>query len=103
VTTTAKAARVDEAEPLGKCWCCGAPNPPTNLIRLDEHREVALCLRCAHWLALCAKQRRDELQPSLAGRARDVLRAARRTVVDHGWQRRSIVGAALRWIGRHTP
>ena len=86
-----------------ECWCCGTPNPPSRLLQLNGHPEVEVCLECARYLALRAGERRDQLRPSLTGRLRDVLRAARGLVVGHGWQRLPIIGPVLRWIGRFTP
>jgi hypothetical protein len=42
---------LDEAEPQTDCWCCGSPNPASNLLRLNSHREVAVCLSCVDYLA----------------------------------------------------
>jgi hypothetical protein len=94
---------VDEAEPQTECWCCGTANPPSNLLRLNSHPEVAVCLSCADYLALRAGERRDKLRPTLSGRSRNVLRTARSAVVDHGWHRLPVIGPILRWIGRFTP
>ena len=96
-------AALDGTDEERECWCCGTPNPPTRLLQLNGHREVDVCLECARYLALRAGERADQLQPSLPGRLRDVLRAGRHIVVSHGWQRRPIIGAVLRWIGRFTP
>lgn len=86
-----------------ECWCCGTPNAPARLLQLNGHPEVGVCLECARYLALQAGERSDQLRPTSAGRVRDVLRAGRRLVVSHGWQRRPIIGPVLRWIGRFTP
>lgn len=103
MSATPTPAQVDEAEPHTDCWCCGTPNPPSNLLRLNNHPEVAVCLSCADYLALRANEQRDHLRPSPSGRGRDVLRAARRAVIDHGWHRLPVIGPVLRWIGRFTP
>jgi hypothetical protein len=100
---SAAAEPADRPEPTSRCWCCGTPNQETNLIRLNAHSEVAVCLPCADFLALRARERRDHRRPSLAGRGRDVLRAGRRTVVDHGWHRLPVVGPLLRRVGRYLP
>ena len=43
------AAEADAAQPL-ECWSCGAAYPDIDLIRLGNHREVGVRLRCAHFL-----------------------------------------------------
>jgi hypothetical protein len=103
MTSTSIPAAVGGTDEERECWCCGTPNPPTRLLQLNGNPEVDVCLECARYLALRAGERSDQLQPSLAGRLRDVPRASRRVVVSHGWQRLPIIGPALRWIGRFTP
>ncbi|ABL79522.1 MULTISPECIES: hypothetical protein [unclassified Nocardioides] len=103
MTSTSIPAAVGETEDERRCWCCGTPNPPARLLQLNDHPEVDLCLACASYLALRAGERRDQLRPSLTGRLRDVMRAGRRQVVDHGWHRLPIIGPVLRWVGRFTP
>jgi hypothetical protein len=100
---TANPAAADEAEPVGECWCCGTPNPPSMLVHLNKHREVTICLSCADYLARRAHERRDELRPSAGARVRDVLRGGRRVVMDHGWHRWPVIGPVLRWIDRWIP
>lgn len=85
------------------CWCCGEERPESALVHLGTHPEVAVCLDCADFLARRSGARRDELNPSVLGRVRDIPRAARRTVVAHGWQTGRVLGPALRWLGRHLP
>ena len=96
------AAQSDAAESID-CWCRGAAYPDADLIRLGNHREVGVCLRCAHFLHQQALAREDAQHPSAATRVRDVLRAARRTVMQRGWHQRPIVGRPLRWVGRRLP
>jgi hypothetical protein len=93
----------DFAEQLGECWCCGNGYPPSALLHLGTHPEVTVCIGCGDYLAQRARERRDELRPSLAGRGRDVLRSARRVVMDHGWHELPVVGPVLRRLGRYLP
>ena len=85
------------------CWCCGAPRPEEELVRLGDHPEVAVCLGCAHFLHQRARAREDELRPSPAGRARDLLRAGRQLVIRHGWHDRPVIGPLLRRLGTRLP
>ncbi len=100
---TADVFDIADAEPPGECWCCGRDRPMAELLGLNEHSEVAICLGCAEFLGRRAGARRDELHPSKVARARDVLRDGRRIVVEHGWQDRPVLGALLRKLGRHLP
>jgi hypothetical protein len=86
-----------------QCWCCGWWCPDERLVRLEDHREVGVCLRCAHFLHRQARQREDALRPSMAGRVRDGLRRGRQVVMDRGWHQRPVIGGPLRWLGRHLP
>jgi hypothetical protein len=101
-TTPAPATESDAAEPL-ECWCCGAAYHEPDLVRLGSHPEVAVCLACAHYLHLQAREREDARRRSLATRARDQLRAARQVVIRRGWHRHPVIGGPLRWLGRHLP
>jgi hypothetical protein len=101
--TAATAAQAEHEPPPGVCWCCGKEHPTTALVNLGSHPEVTVCLWCADFLARRADERRDRLRPSPAGRARDVLRAGRRSVMDHGWHTLPVVGPVLRWLGRYLP
>ena len=65
------------------CWCCGKRYAEPDVVRLGEHPEVAVCLGCAHFLHQRARAREDAARPSLATRARDVLRTARGLVIRH--------------------
>lgn len=100
---TAGSGNTNHPDPPAECWCCGTENATSNLVHLDNHSEVAVCLWCAEYLGRRADEQRDHLRPSAAGRARDVLRAGRRTVMDHGWQGLPVLGPGLRWLGRHLP
>jgi ribosome-binding protein aMBF1 (putative translation factor) len=85
------------------CWCCGRPKGEPDVVRLGDHPEVAVCLDCAHFLHRSARSREDELRPSPAGRARDVLRAARALVMRRGWQELPVIGPLLRRLGPRLP
>jgi hypothetical protein len=101
--TAATESRIERDPPPGECWCCGKVHPATALLNLGSRPEATVCLWCADFLARRADERRDHLRPSLAGRARGVLRAGRRTVMEHGWQTLPVVGPLLRWLGRYLP
>jgi hypothetical protein len=92
-------------EPAGRvlCWCCGQQQPESSVVRLGSHPEVAVCLRCAHFLHQQARGREDALRTSPAGRVRDGLRAARRFVIRRRWHQRPFIGPLLRRLGRHMP
>jgi hypothetical protein len=97
------ASDVAEQEDGHPCWCCGRTFPESSLFRLGAHPEAAVCFVCARFLHRQARQRADALHPSTSARARSVVRHARATVMDHGWQGRPVVGPALRWIDRFLP
>lgn len=94
---------VDEELNPAQCWCCGAVEDPANLVRLGNHPEVAVCIRCAHSLSKWAWEIEDRGRNGLAPRARDGIRRLRKTVVAHGWHDNKVVGRGLRWLGRFTP
>lgn len=98
-SATAEPLKVESME----CWCCGQPVPVGQVVLLGRHPEVAVCLRCAHFLHQQARAREDEERPSLAGRGRDVLRAARESVIRHGWHQAPGIGRVLRWMGPRLP
>jgi hypothetical protein len=100
---TARQAYGGESDGPVLCWCCGSSQSEDAVIRLGNHPEVAVCLRCAHFLHQQARGREDANRPSPATRVRDALRTARRFVIQHGWHRMPVIGAVLRRIGRHTP
>lgn len=85
------------------CWCCGGGYPEAELVRLGQHPEVGVCLRCARWLQPGAVQRHDEQHPSPAGRLRGGIQGVRAAVIRKSWHRRGVLGTALRWIDRHLP
>ena len=86
-----------------ECWCCGQRSSADSAVRLGNHPEVAVCLRCAHYLHQQARAREDALRPSIASRLRDELRRERRLVMDRQWHQRPVIGRPLRWLGRYLP
>jgi hypothetical protein len=100
---TAQQAYGGESEGPVACWCCGSAQQEEAVVRLGNHPEAAVCLRCAHFLHQQARAREDAVRTSPAARARDGLRVARRFVIRHGWHRMPVIGALLRRLGRHTP
>jgi hypothetical protein len=99
VAGTSEAGPSDEVA----CWCCGQPTPESDVLRLGEHPEAAVCLGCAHFLHQRARAREDAARPSPAARAREVLRAARGLVVRRGWQNRPVIGPLLRRLDTRLP
>lgn len=85
------------------CWCCGDSRDESAVVRLGSHPEVAVCLRCAHFLHQQARSREDAARPSPASRVRDGLRAGRRLVMRRGWQHAPVIGPVFRWLGRRLP
>jgi hypothetical protein len=95
---------VEDAQPnRSECWCCGATADPGKMVRLGNHPEVALCLRCAHWAAKQAGEIEDRGRSGPLVVARERLRAARAGVVRRGWHRSRLVGGPLRWLGKRLP
>jgi hypothetical protein len=86
-----------------ECWCCATTYPVDAMIHLGNHPEVTVCRRCAHFLHQQARALEDAETDGLGSRARDVIRSARRTIVEGGWHRNPIVGPALRRLDRHLP
>lgn len=91
------------AASMSACWCCGAQYPESELVRLGQHPEVGVCLRCARWLQRRAVQRHDERNPSLGARLRGGIGAVREVVIRKGWHERGRLGVLLRWLDRHLP
>jgi hypothetical protein len=94
---------IEKPSGLTQCWCCGERRAADTMVHLGSHPEVAVCLRCAHFLHQQAWNLEDELRPSMGGRVRDGLRSARRAVMARSWHQRPLVGRPLRWLGRHLP
>jgi hypothetical protein len=93
----------DEIPGPVQCWCCGSVDAPDKLVRLGNHPEVAVCVRCAHFLSKSAREIEDRARSGLLVHAREGFRRLRKTVVRHGWHHNKIVGRGLRWVGRFTP
>lgn len=104
MTAQTAASTVDGGD-AGKvaCWCCAWTGPEPGVIRLGNHPEVAVCLRCAHYLHQQARTREDAARPSPAARVRDGLRAGRQLVMRRGWHQKPVIGPALRWLGPRLP
>ena len=47
---TAQRAYGGESDGQVTCWCCGSSQSELSVVRLGDHPEVAVCLRCAHFL-----------------------------------------------------
>lgn len=88
--------------PVG-CWCCGRECSEDDVVHLGSHPEVAVCLRCAHFLHQQARGREDAGRRSPSVRLRELLRAGRRTVLRHGWQNAPLIGPLLRRLGPRLP
>ncbi len=73
------------------------------MVRLGNHPEVTVCVRCAHSLSKWAGEIEDRGKTSPAARARGAARSVRGYVVRRGWHHNRFVGRYLRWLGRHTP
>lgn len=97
--TTTDAAGSAEVE----CWCCGQSRQETAVVRLGGRPEVAVCLRCAHYLHRQARGREDALRPTPGARLRHGLRAGRRFVMSRGWHQKPLIGPLLRRLGRRLP
>ena len=85
------------------CWCCGQEQPPHDLVHLDDHPEVGVCLGCAHFLHQQAWIREDARRPSAMTRVRDGMRSIRELVTRHGLHRKPVFGPVLRWLGSRLP
>jgi hypothetical protein len=103
MTAQTAADTVDGGDGEVACWCCGQELPESAVVRLGDHPEVAVCLRCAHFLHQQARGREDALRPSPAARLRDGLRAGRRLVMRRGWHQKPLIGPLLRRLGRRLP
>jgi hypothetical protein len=93
----------DDAQGTWRCWCCGAITQPDRTIRLGNHPEVMLCVRCGYWAGKQAWEFDDRDKTGPAVMVRAGFRKVRRTVVDHGWHQSALIGKPVRWLGRHLP
>lgn len=92
-----------EADGSVDCWCCGEAQGGSAVVRLGNHPEVALCLRCAHFLHRRAQAQEDARVHTLAARGRDVLRSVESFVIQHDVQHQPVIGPLLRWLGPRLP
>jgi hypothetical protein len=103
-TVTSETTAVGESgTSSSQCWCCGNREPVDKVVRLGNHPEVTVCIRCVHSLSKRAWELEDHDKTSPAARARDAFRALRKGVVRHGWHHNRFVGRYVRWLGKHTP
>lgn len=85
------------------CWCCGDQHAESSVVRLGDHPEVTLCLRCAHFVHRRAQAIEDAGVRTMATRARDVVRTSESFVIQHGLQCKPVIGPLLRWLGTRLP
>jgi hypothetical protein len=85
-----------------QCWCCGAIEDQTRLVRLGNHPEVGLCLRCAHSVSTWAWELEDQSKTGPLVIGRDRFRALRRDVIRRGWHHSPFVGGPIRWTASPT-
>jgi len=97
------AVGTEEPPPRSECWCCGLVEDPSRMVRLGNHPEVSLCLRCARWAAKQAAELEDLGRTGLLVLLRNRLRLARHRVIERGWHRNRYLGGALGWLGRRLP
>lgn len=108
VILTTAIAREPSSGGTAECWCCGQARGESEVVRLGGHLEVAVCLRCAHFLHQQARSREDAAgrrSPAtlVCGGLRAGRRAGRRLVIRRGWHEAPAVGPALRWLGSRLP
>jgi hypothetical protein len=95
---------VDDAElNRSECWCCGAVDDPARMVHLGNHPEVVLCVGCARWASKQAWEIEDRAKSGPLVSGRDRLRAARRSVIEHGWHNSRWFGGPIRWLGKRLP
>lgn len=73
------------------------------MVRLGNHPEVHLCVRCAHFVHQQAWRIEDGDKHGPATFARDRLRGLRSEVMRRGLHRNKFVGGMLRRLGKHLP
>lgn len=86
-----------------ECWCCGCQRDPAEMVHLESHPEVAICIRCAYSLKTRAWEIDDRARTGVGVRARNGLRSIRRQVVHKGLHQNTLLGRPLRWLGRKLP
>jgi hypothetical protein len=89
-----------ELPPHAECWCCGRIEVPDRVVRLGNHPEVAVCIRCAYSLKTWARAIEDRDRTGLAVRVRAAIRRGRRGVIRRGWRQHGPLARPLRWLGR---
>lgn len=90
----------DEFGVRAECWCCGCIVNPERMVSLGNHPEVMICTRCAHSVSKWAWEIDDRTKTGPRVRARALLRQARTTVMNRGWQNSPLIGRPLRWVGQ---
>lgn len=73
------------------------------MVRLGNHPEVALCVRCARWAAKRAEEIEDRDRTGPLAAVRAGIRGLRRGIMERGWQHNRLFGGALRCIGKRLP
>jgi hypothetical protein len=101
--TEAGIAAGEQGPSRSECWCCGTNQLSEQMVHLGNRPEVALCLRCAHFVHKQAGGIEDRTRTGPLVTARGRLRQARRNVIQKGWHRHPLVGRPLRWLGRYMP
>lgn len=96
-------AQAGARSPDEECQCCGQHHPHRKMVNLGNHPEVALCVRCAHFVSKEAWEIEDADRRTRAARVRDAFRRLRRGVVDRGWHDSRLIGRPLRWLGKFLP
>jgi hypothetical protein len=86
-----------------RCWCCGTPFDDTDLTRLGDHPEVAVCSGCAHWLWRRARSQQAGGGVTPGAIARRAFHLARAGVVRVGMPDWPVVGPILRGLDRYLP
>jgi hypothetical protein len=100
---TATRTPEDEIRGASDCWCCGMIESPEKMVRLGNHPEVTICVRCAYSIKNWAWEIEDQSRTGPAVRARDWFRRLRRDAVRRGWHRSRWIGRPVRWLGRRLP
>jgi hypothetical protein len=85
------------------CWCCNAVDCRDRMVHLENHPEVHLCLRCAHFVHQQAWEIEDMGKRGPGALARDTFRNLRAEVLRRGWHRHRFIGGRLRWLGKYLP